>query len=142
MNEIFESKDFYKPIVTPFDVELALNPLAINAGFSYDFNTYLPRDDLTNESLEELKEQITHDVSLVSGKMRGPTMDLENNEDAVNTKQLVSKSKGTVALSSNFGAGFLSDRSWKGLEQNLGEDAPELMTEGRRGIAQAYENEK
>ena len=35
-------------------------------------------------------------------------------------------------------AAFLQTRTFKGLEQRLGEDAPSVMEEGRSGIARGY----
>ena len=40
------------------------------------------------------------------------------------------------------GAGYLQNRSWKGLEQNLGQTEVKKATEGERGIAMGYEKEK
>lgn len=33
---------------------------------------------------------------------------------------------------------FLQERSWKGLETRLGEDAPSVLEQGRSGIARGY----
>lgn len=40
-----------------------------------------------------------------------------------------------------FSASFLAERSWRGLEQKLGETPVVKAVEGRRGIAIAYEEE-
>lgn len=37
---------------------------------------------------------------------------------------------------------YLSQRSWKGLEQNLGETPVADIQQGRKGIASVYEDEK
>lgn len=39
------------------------------------------------------------------------------------------------------GAEFLLNRSWKGLEQNIGETKVEKAVKGRSGIPTGYENE-
>lgn len=38
-------------------------------------------------------------------------------------------------------ARFLSERSWKGLEQRVGDTSVRLAVKGRKGIAIAYEDE-
>lgn len=137
MNNIFNSHEFYKPIVTPFDVEIALNANATNLKFSYDYNQYLDRlteiDVNTKES----------DVSLLTGKLRfhHPSQEnIENNSQS--DGQLFLKTDRAVALNTNFGAGFLNERSWKGLDPCLGQTDVTEVQEGRKGIAQEYLNEK
>ncbi|XP_023029970.1 diphthamide biosynthesis 2 [Leptinotarsa decemlineata] len=139
MSEIYENRDFYKPIATPFDIEVALNadedkPLE----FSYDFNHFL-HDKFETQNFENSKE-VVGDVSLLSNKIR-----INSNETTLLKSdagsQVALKSDGTLSLSTSYGAGYLADRSWKGLEQNLGQTEPELAQEGRSGIAQKYKNE-
>ncbi|KAF5281697.1 hypothetical protein FQA39_LY17718 [Lamprigera yunnana] len=136
MNEIYDSREFYKPIVTPYDMEVALNPHWTESQFSYDYNTYLSDSEITKEDVQGLQT----DVSLITGKLRGINV-VEENEEIKNSFEIVTKTDGTVAVNSNFGAGFLSQRSWKGLEQNLGFDKPNVVTEGRTGVAQSYKSE-
>lgn len=37
---------------------------------------------------------------------------------------------------------FLQERSWKGLETRLGEDAPGVLEQGRSGIARGYGDDR
>lgn len=143
MNEIYESSDYYKPIVTPFDIELALNPQTNNLEFSYDYNFYLPDSDISESDLENIKRMDENDVSLITGKVRcSKVEETTKSSDSMHAREVALRTDGTIALNTNSGAGFLQERSWKGLEQNLGVEVPELATEGRRGIAQGYQNEK
>ncbi|KAK4878417.1 hypothetical protein RN001_010923 [Aquatica leii] len=134
MNEIYDSRDFYKPIVTPYDMETALNPHWKDSHFSYDFNSYLTDLEISKEDVDNMLD----DVSLITGKVRTSVkgMVVEDVGSEVATRE-----SGALALNTNFGAGFLSQRGWKGLEQNLGCDQPDTVSEGRRGIAQGYQNE-
>lgn len=132
MSDIFESRDFYKPFVTPFDIEIALNPKAVPSDFSYDLNAdYLE---------EDLDKTIEHkpDVSLITGNLRYKE-NLEDNSGS--SKEIALRSDGTVAVSDKSGAGFFATRSFKGLEQKLGQTQVKLATDGRKGIPQQYENE-
>ncbi|KAF2880158.1 hypothetical protein ILUMI_26021 [Ignelater luminosus] len=143
MNEIYESSDYYKPIVTPFDIELALNPQTNDLSFSYDYNFYLPDGDISECDLENIKKMDENDVSLITGKVRcSKVEETTERSESVHAKEIALRADGTLAVNTTFGAGFLQERSWKGLEQNLGVEVPELATEGRRGIAQGYQNEK
>lgn len=129
MNDVFENRDFYQPIVTPFDVEIALNNKPLDTPFSYDYNHYLD----FSEPINPTPAPNDSDVSLITGKLRRNA-----NETAVEMQnQVACKSDGTLAP--NFE--YLNARSWKGLEQNLGRNEVKLAEDGRSGTAYNYENE-
>ncbi|KAK9874379.1 hypothetical protein WA026_002726 [Henosepilachna vigintioctopunctata] len=134
MNEVYDSKEFYKPIVTPYDVEIAFNPGLEDISFSYDYNSFLNKvsDD---SSLKPVSES---DVSLLTGNLRSIQFD---DAKQSSDEKIVLKTSGTLIESSKFGAGYLAERSWKGLEQNVGQTQVKLAKEGRAGIAQFYVNE-
>ena len=76
------------------------------------------------------------DVSLISGEMRH----LRTNEK--DDKNSVIKRDDTLSIIHHSGAGeFLKNRSWLGLEQNLGQTPVVAVVEGKKGIAMGYENE-
>ena len=131
MNEIFDSREFYKPIVTVYDVELALNDVT-DVQFSYDFNACI-----LNPVNTQSPSYLDGDVSLINGKIRGGNGLIE---DGGTSENQLMKPSNTVALKSA-GAQFLRDRTWQGLEQQLGQTEVKLAEEGRRGIAQGYVNE-
>ncbi|GLV36925.1 Diphthamide biosynthesis 2 [Carabus blaptoides fortunei] len=139
MNEIYENRDYYKPIVTPYDIEAALNPKLEDAHFSYDFNN-LVDNELDVSSLSDLQSS---DVSLLTGQIRyvnSETSVVQAN--ATEEQQITLREDFKLQVSDNYGAGFLTNRSWKGLEPNLGQNAPQLATTGRKGVAQGYVNEQ
>lgn len=122
MNDVFENRDFYQTIVTPFDVEIALNNKALDTPFSYDYNHYINFSEPINVCVKD-----SSDVSLITGRIR-------KNEGEEAGKEVAVKPEGTVAV-------FLKERSWKGLEQNLGETEVKLAEEGRSGTAYSYAHE-
>lgn len=135
MSEIYESRDFYKPIVTPYDIEMALNANCDkDLAFSYDYNNVLNETDIISGQKPDLT-----DVSLLTNTLRSFETDIA--ETSTNENQIAIKPDDTVALNTDFGAGYLSARMWKGLEQQLGQDEPALAVEGQSGIAQKYSNE-
>lgn len=128
LNEIYDSREYYKPIVTIYDVEMALNPCPGGLEFSYDYNEVISRPicDVISDS---------SDVSLLTGQIRA-------NSNLTVGAELVVKEAGTVALNTNHGAGFLAARSWKGLGCDSGGDEIKMAEEGRHGIAQGYSDEQ
>lgn len=138
MNEIFDNRDYYQPLVTPYDIEVALNPSSQHINFTYDFNSSVQLSMELNE-VEILENSRKNDVSLLTGNVRSfePQVIKEETDNVV-----ASRPEGVVAINNAYGAGYLNDRTWKGLEQNLGRTEAVLATEGRKGIAQGYENEK
>ncbi|KAL3271079.1 hypothetical protein HHI36_021578 [Cryptolaemus montrouzieri] len=135
MNEVYESKDFYKPIVTPCDVEKAFNLESEAIKFTYDYNSFLSK--VTNE--KELKPLEGTDISLLTGSLRSNEVDISGSVSEGGEVAL--KTTGALVESTEFGAGYLAARSWKGLEQDLGNTEVQYAKEGRTGIAQSYSNE-
>lgn len=79
----------------------------------------------------------TEDVSLITGKVRriDVSSTLENTKD----KALATRADLSVCVST--GSQYLANRSWRGLEQNLGETPVDFAVKGRSGIASSYLSE-
>ncbi|VEN44739.1 unnamed protein product [Callosobruchus maculatus] len=138
MSEIYDSRDFYQPIATPFDVEMALNHGSTDIKFSYDYNRYFEH---CGRIEDKEGSRCEGDVSLLTNRIRGAD-GIEDSGGGVNgNNQIMLRSDGTLALNTSYGAGFLADRTWKGLEQNLGGTDVEKAAEGRSGLAQKYDSE-
>lgn len=134
-NEVFESRDFLKPLLLPYEVELAFNTSrTLQTEYCMDFRQILPGGMV----YKEFKPSVDSDVSLITGELRAAEPDTA----CVNEMNaLVIKTSGAVAAIGKAGAQFLQDRSWKGVEQRLGKDAIEPATIGRTGLPLGYENE-
>jgi len=94
----------------------------------------------------EIESEPTTNVSLVTGRINtvGQSSDFGNvsdcvSEDPNSLQQLNSKNSLDPVES---GSNFLNHRMWKGLEPRVGEDAVFAATNGRRGLAANYNNEK
>lgn len=134
-NDIFESKDFYKPILTPYEVELAFNnSRTYTTHYCLDFRQILPG----GMNYVEFKATNDTDLSLITGEMRVNGDNCEIIVDKMNA--LVCKNDGTVAIG-KAGADFLIQRSWQGLEQRLGETEIKSAELGRRGLPVNYDSE-
>ncbi|CAO1632716.1 unnamed protein product [Sympodiomycopsis kandeliae] len=160
------SKEFYKPIVTPYEMILALdenrtwtgsyvlemNRLAEQALQSADGN-----GDDGHQDGESDDDEVPH-FSLVTGglvsrtryqshKFRDEADRITDQSDEA-AKGINSANTGSVVLRDSSGqltrildsasVNHLSGRTWKGLEQRLGMDQPSVLEEGRAGIAKQY----
>ncbi|KAI8509022.1 Diphthamide biosynthesis protein 2 [Branchiostoma belcheri] len=137
-NTLIDSSEFYRPVVTPFEMELACNSCREWTGeYVTDFRELLPGAPSHVPMSEGTGEDET-DVSLISGGMR--RVGLRDEETAGSTAVVKRNDLLTVA-EVNTGASFLQSRSWQGLEQQLGETEVTTAVEGRRGIAAGYSHE-
>lgn len=138
-NNIYTSREFYKPLLSIFEVELALNPAwheKYPDFYSVDFKEILPNGDYYRNPKDIHVEEF--DVSLVSGKVRSfKAMTLENG----NTGSLQVEKKHNQLMESSSSTTF-QERTWTGLDPTLGQQEPAKITKGRSGIAIKYtENE-
>uniref|UniRef100_T1JHR2 2-(3-amino-3-carboxypropyl)histidine synthase subunit 2 n=1 Tax=Strigamia maritima TaxID=126957 RepID=T1JHR2_STRMM len=138
-NSMVDSKEFLQPIVTPYEVELACNPNRTWTGdYISDFTELLPgASNFIAMNDEESSQEPT--MSLVTGSVRALNLsgDLGNSKDLI----LRNDSLQLASIHQNAAGEFLNNRSWTGLQQNLGETEVVKATKGRSGIACEYENE-
>ena len=134
-NSLLDSKEYLKPIVTPFELDVALNSNREWTGIYHaNFQDLLPDGNSFKEFEEEKSEG---DLSLISGKLRiKDKSGLPSEEGA-----LMVQDTRVSNLHTNGGGDFLSQRTWQGLEQKLGETEAVKAVEGQRGIAWGYANE-
>ncbi|KAF8517621.1 diphthamide biosynthesis protein [Gautieria morchelliformis] len=147
-NSVVDAKEFLRPIVTPFELFLSLSPEPSWPGnYILDFEHVVEHQAATNSKDDGNERDADEPVfSLVTGKYRHPkrydqgdsfsllpdddlTVILRNTETAV------------TRTSESAGADFLKQRTFKGLEQRLGEDGPSVLEQGRSGIARGYQDD-
>ncbi|XP_053616766.1 2-(3-amino-3-carboxypropyl)histidine synthase subunit 2 [Plodia interpunctella] len=131
-NDLYNSRDFYKPIVYPYELEVAINlkrdPYFTNHVTDYDELLPGKRHYCDIEHLEE-----GGDVSLVTGKIRETKLGVKDG----NSTDLVTKQNWALE---NIGSN-LQAKTWRGLEQKLGETEAKMAEQGRQGIPLQYNNE-
>ncbi|CAE7228598.1 unnamed protein product [Rhizoctonia solani] len=149
-NSVIDSKEFYRPIVTPFELEIALGADCSWTGeYVLDFDQILSRKNPDEDPPNDQESDDDPDrpsFSLVTGTYRhakryvdprgigdeadsgGHAVALRNNEGALSQ---------AVATA---GSEFLHNRSFQGLEQRLGQDEPAVLEQGRSGIAKGYQD--
>ncbi|XP_017762704.1 PREDICTED: diphthamide biosynthesis protein 2 [Eufriesea mexicana] len=134
-NEIFDSREFLKPIVMPYEVELAFNSSReCYTQYCMDFRQILPG----GMNYIDFKASTDSDVSLITGELRN----FDENVPCTDKMSdlVINNSSGVIAIG-KAGAEFLQNRSWKGIEQRLGKDAVHSAEIGRCGLPNCYENE-
>ncbi|XP_034021332.1 2-(3-amino-3-carboxypropyl)histidine synthase subunit 2 [Thalassophryne amazonica] len=140
-NSLLDSSEFYRPIVTPFEMEIACNKNREWSGdYITDFRHLLPggQSHVPWAELEDFEET---DVSLITGALRSHHLVNSDAEESSHSSSLVLRNQTLTVATANSAASFLVNRSWQGLEPKLGETPVVKAVEGKRGIAIAYEEE-
>ncbi|XP_022609749.1 2-(3-amino-3-carboxypropyl)histidine synthase subunit 2 [Seriola dumerili] len=141
-NSLLDSSEFYKPVVTPFEMEVACNKnREWSEEYVTDFRRLLPGGQSHVPLADQQEEGDETDMSLITGALR--SHNLLSMEPAVSSygSSVVLRNQTLTVANTNSAASFLAERSWRGLEQKLGETPVVKAVEGRRGIAIAYEEE-
>ena len=135
-NSIVGSKEFMQPVVTPFELDIALNRNRnwTTGEYHADFQDLLPG----GKSYKEFHghDSDSTDVSLITGRLRTTGLDINVEKKAVMAQQTA-----LAALHTGGGGQYLAQRSWQGLEQKLGETPLVKAEKGRKGIAMGYDSE-
>lgn len=133
-NNIYTSRDFHKPLLSVFEVELALNPSwhqQYPDFYCLDFNEILPTGKYFREIGDVPIDE--YDVSLVTGKMR--SLKATNFTESNGEMQLEKKQN---QLMETTASDTFQNRTWTGLEQALGQQEPSKIVKGRSGIPIKY----
>ncbi|XP_075688181.1 2-(3-amino-3-carboxypropyl)histidine synthase subunit 2 [Rhinoderma darwinii] len=144
-NSLLDSSDFYRPIITPDEMEVACNPAREWGGRCItDFRELLPGGPAHVVFPEINPEDADRtDVSLITGELRSLRFStaVEETSKEEPSMTLAQRNSNTTVSELGPAASFLSSRSWQGLDKALGETPVVKAAQGRRGIAIAYEDE-
>ncbi|KAH9850904.1 diphthamide biosynthesis protein [Lenzites betulinus] len=148
-NSLLDAKEFLRPIVTPYELEVALQPTQSWTGrYILNFDQLLREheDAVENPEVSEGEEEDLDQpvFSLVTGKYRhaqryGGGEEALANGDADSSAMIIRNNENALAkMGDSAAAHFLQSRTFQGLETRIGEDAPSLLEQGRSGIARGY----
>lgn len=140
-NKLITSREFYKPLLSTFEVEVALNPVwrqQMPERYFVEFKEILPNGKLFREFGDV--EVAESDVSLVSGKVRLTKLTESTNDDDDTDNALLKRDN--LQLMQMDSHSTFQDRSWTGLEPALGQSSPVKIVDGRSGIAMKYDDDK
>ncbi|KAJ7119648.1 putative diphthamide synthesis protein-domain-containing protein [Mycena epipterygia] len=145
-NSLVEARDFLRPIITPYELEVALQ-----AEQSWTGRYVLDFEKLLSESGAEAADSPPDSddpdqpvFSLITGKYRhakrfgGPGKGKETTAAEPSSSVILRNQDNAVALPDSAAALFLHERTYRGLEARVGEDAPSILEQGRSGIARGY----
>ncbi|KAF0295004.1 2-(3-amino-3-carboxypropyl)histidine synthase subunit 2 [Amphibalanus amphitrite] len=137
---LLDSKEFLQPVVTPYEAELACNPARQWSGrYVAEFGRLLP-GGAAHVPLPEAGDVVT-DVSLVTGRLRSCGLEAEGTPQSGADSSLVARDNLSVAVHGGGAGQALSERSWRGLEQRLGDTPVTAAVQGQRGVAAGYDQE-
>ena len=135
-NSLINSKELNKPIITLYELEIAFNCARLwGDEFICDFSLLLPGRE--HHIPIELSDKES-DVSLITGEARH----LNYTAEPQKYNDSLIRRDDALSMIHYSGAGeFLTNRSWTGLEQNLGITEVTKAIDGKKGIAAGYEEE-
>jgi diphthamide biosynthesis protein 2 len=135
-SSLIDSKELNKPIITVYELEMAYNCARLwGEEYVVDYKQLLEN----NEHFVALKlSDQEADVSLITG---GGRVLKREGDVAQNAETALLSRDNAMAVSSYSASEFLKNRSWTGLQQNLGQDEVKKAIEGTKGIAAGYESE-
>lgn len=139
-NTLIDSKEFYKPIVTPYEMEIAcLNSRSWTGEYVTDFRDLLPGSvSYLNIDKEEVNSDGEPEFSFITGKLRN-NKNFNGNRDG-NSNEMVEYNHSRTVCTTN-ASEYLSSRTWNGLKIDSGNTEAKDAIEGRSGIAMNYVKE-
>lgn len=141
-NSIIHSKEYMQPVITPFELDVALNRDRSWTGqFLANFQDILPGQ---SEHIDfEPNEEGETDISLVSGRLRQVQVahSSSSTPETGTNNALMAQDTRVSNLHAEGGGSFLQSKSWQGLEQNLGQTEVAKAVPGLSGIAAGYAGE-
>ncbi|KIM44325.1 hypothetical protein M413DRAFT_443332 [Hebeloma cylindrosporum] len=149
-------KDFLRPIVTPYELEIAMQVEQSWTGrYVLDFGRLLAdakEEDQAKPEQDEGEEGDENDpdrpvFSLITGTYRQAKQYGGTEREVATlvegTSALVLRNQdGQVAKIESAAGQFLQQRTYRGLEMHIGEDAPSVLEQGRSGIARGYQDDR
>lgn len=156
-NSLIDTKDFLRPIVTPYELEVALQAEQSWTGrYVLDFEKLLsehagvqPEEaEKSDDDNEEENDPDRPVFSLIRGTYRhakrygGDSIaEIRNTKDPSAAIVLRNQDRALSTLEDSAAGQFLQERGYKGLEARIGEDAPSVLEQGRSGIARGYQDD-
>ena len=132
-NSLLDSKEFLRPIITPFEALLAFGDLEWTG--LYDLNLTSVSNQISKTEIKTIDEPY---FSLSSGtfKSRRSVNDYTGGSDLITQNTQMSRLTGELSSFEAF-----KERSFQGLESETDPCTPSEIVKGRSGIASGYSHE-
>ncbi|GMK54998.1 hypothetical protein CspeluHIS016_0200540 [Cutaneotrichosporon spelunceum] len=151
---VVDSKDFLRPIITPWELTLALKGKAgvwdpsawtLDLNAALDEATAVVASERAAGEGDESDNESELEFSLVTGAYRtrkvfGAAAKEETREGG--TEVALRNDNMSLAKLESAGSMFLQTRTFQGLEPRYGLDEPAMLEQGRTGVARGYTEEK
>lgn len=151
-NTLIDSKEFLRPIVTPFELELALTSKAWTGDYILDFTSLLTSSTFGQTHVNPNNEEDDPEgpiFSSVTGTYRHPkrfqsngVTDTDDLAAQASALELRNPSTAVARVLGSAAGEFLAGRTYRGLEPRYGLDAPAVVEDGQSGIARGYGDEQ
>ena len=142
---LIDSSEFYRPVVTPYEFEMACNPAREWTGkYLVDFHDVLPAlaVDMEQLAVEAPAEDAEPAFSLITGSYKTPRVPLGGGGGGGGGGGITSTALEVRNMDSNLATGeHFASRTFRGLEQRLGETPVVDTVEGTVGRAWGYAKE-
>uniref|UniRef100_H3GMD4 2-(3-amino-3-carboxypropyl)histidine synthase subunit 2 n=1 Tax=Phytophthora ramorum TaxID=164328 RepID=H3GMD4_PHYRM len=157
-NTLMDSKEFYKPIVTPYELQLALSPTEEWDGqYKTDFREVIPALEQTAQIVEQAdgddEDADKPFFSLVSGTYKTSSRTTASDREATtyalaaseeidaSTALQVKNERTELTAYHSEAADYLAAREYQGLDPRIGKTPAHPAVEGSTGIARGYTHE-
>eukprot|EP01133_Synstelium_polycarpum_P002653 gene2653-3059_t len=150
-NSLIDSRDYYRPIATPFELNLALRGEDWTGEYITDFGRIFPRlaEAVDLKSTQRHDDEVSDDegnlyhFSLTTGKItkyaNAPTAAPLTSADGGIVP--VDNSSKQLSTGINSASDYFTTRTFRGLETKIGETPVTMAVEGLSGIPKNYESE-
>ena len=153
-NSLLDSRDFHVPIVTPFELEIALGIRQWDGFYSSEFSDYLNTSDPHSSShIVDVDSDSDSDsdneddrpyFSMITGTYEShrkfddskPQLKHQATKDTTNLNE--KKSQSQIITYRSEAADFLKNREYQGLQSKVGESQVRPAIKGIQGIASDY----
>lgn len=138
-NTLHDSKEYFCPIVTPYELAVALNYAQWTESYETDFHNVLKGNRNVNRDVPNCMTLLSEDLEDVTVSSRTADHDQERDEDECADDKLGALSIPnplTIGTNNFIAAG--GTRVWRGLEPGVHETAVKKAEPGRSGLAMSY----
>nr|CCA23796.1 diphthamide biosynthesis protein putative [Albugo laibachii Nc14] len=147
-NTLLDSKEFYKPIITPYELIIALSDgmESWNANYKSDFRDVLPLFPTVDAWASVEKSSDEPFYSLISGTYTANPRTLDTFQascdiDSSEEGTLVRCQRGDLEKYRSQAGEYLSKQEYQGLDPRIGKSQAHAAVTGTSGIARGYAHE-
>jgi len=140
-NSLIDSKEYYKPIVTPYEIEVAcLTTREWTGEYVTEFGDLLHgASHYVDLAEEDENDDDIPEYSFITGKMNSSK--ISNTPEHSTELALRSDETNIACIQPQNALDYYSSRTWQGLNSSDSSSEMKLAHDGRSGIAMRYEGE-